>query len=30
MMNADKYIAVIQRKMVKDMERAFPNGGGIF
>ena len=30
MMNADKYIKVIQRKVVKDMERAFPNGGGIF
>ena len=30
MMNADKYIEVIQRKVVKDMERAFPNERGIF
>ena len=29
-MNVDKYIEVIQRKVVEDMERAFPNGGGIF
>ena len=29
-MNTDKYIEVIQRKVVKDMERAFPKGGGIF
>ena len=27
MVNADKYIEVIQRKVMKDMERAFPNGG---
>ena len=26
-MNAEKYIEVIHRKVVKDMERAFPNGG---
>ena len=30
MMNADKYIEVIQRKVVRDVKRAFPNGGGIF
>ena len=30
MMNADKYIGVIQQKVVRDMERAFPSGGGIF
>ena len=30
MMNANKYIEVIQGKVVRDMERAFPNGGGIF
>ena len=30
MMNADKYTEVIQLKVVKDMERAFTNGGGIF
>ena len=30
MTNADKYIEVIQGKVVRDMERAFPNGGGIF
>ena len=30
MMNADKYIEVIQCKVVKGMKRAFPNGGGIF
>ena len=29
-MNTDEYIEVSQRKVVKDMERAFPNGGGIF
>ena len=29
-MNANKYIEVIQRKMVRDMERAFSNGEGIF
>ena len=29
-MNADKYIEVIQCKVVKDMERAFSNGEGIF
>ena len=26
MMNADKYIEVIQRKVMRDMERAFPYG----
>ena len=30
MMNADKYIEAIHRKVVKDMEREFPNGGGFF
>ena len=30
MMNTDKYIEVIQRKVVKDMERASPNGGKFF
>ena len=30
MMNAGKNIRVIQRKVVKDLERAFPSGGGIF
>lgn len=30
MMNAEKYIGVIQQKVVRDMERAFPTGGGIF
>ena len=30
MVNADKYIEVILRKVMKDMERAFPYGGGIF
>ena len=29
-MNADKYIEVIRRKVVKDMERAFLNEGKIF
>ena len=29
-MNADRYIEVVQRKVVKDMERPFPNEGGIF
>ena len=29
-MNANKYIEVIQRKVVRDMKRAFSNGGGIF
>ena len=29
-MNADKYIEVIQRNVVKDMERASPNEEGIF
>ena len=29
-MNADKYIEVIQREVVKDIERAFPNEGRIF
>ena len=29
-MNADKSIEVIQRKVVKDMERVFPNKGGVF
>ena len=29
-MNAGKYTDVIQRKVVKDLERAFPSGGGIF
>ena len=29
-MNADKYIEVIHRKVVKDMKRAFPNEGEIF
>ena len=28
MMIADKYIEVIQHKVVKDMEKTFPNGGG--
>ena len=30
MIKADKYIKVIRRKEVRDMERAFPNGGRIF
>ena len=30
MMNADKYINVIQRKVMIDMKKAFPDGGGIF
>ena len=30
MIKADKYIKVIQRKVVRNMERAFPNGGGVF
>ena len=30
MMNANKYIEIIQGKVVRDMERAFPNEGGIF
>ena len=29
-MNDDKYIEVIQRKVVRDVERAFANGGRIF
>ena len=29
-MNADKYIEVIQCKVVKGMKKAFPNGGEIF
>ena len=29
MINADKYIEVIQRKVMRDMERAFPYGRGI-
>ena len=29
-MNVDKYIKVIQRKVMRDMERVFPNGRGIF
>ena len=29
-MNADKYIDVIQRKVMRDMQTAFPGGGGIF
>ena len=29
-MNADKHIEVIWGKVVRDMERIFPNGGGIF
>ena len=30
MVNADKYIYEIQRKVVRDVKRPFPNGGGIF
>ena len=30
MMNDGKYINVIQQKVVKDLERAFPSGGRIF
>ena len=30
MMNADKYIDVIQHKVVRDMQTAFPDGRGIF
>ena len=30
MMNADKYIDVIQRKVLIEMRTAFPDGGGIF
>ena len=30
LLNADKYIELIQRKVVRDMKREFPNGGEIF
>ena len=30
MMNSDKYNDVIEKKVVPDMKRAFPDGGGIF
>ena len=29
-MNADKYIDVVNHKVMRDMQIAFPNGGGIF
>jgi len=30
MMNSDKYVDVIERKVIPDMRRAFPVSGGIF
>ena len=30
MMNSDKYIDLIEKKVISNMKRAFPDDGGIF